>query len=414
MKKTLAILGVILLGTGCVKEEKVHLQGDPWNGYDRYVKQGEVIHTLWAGQHVNIGTVTYGINDDACFYVTYDCSASGWLMSESHMYAGTRAGMPVNKPGNPKIGLFPHAGSHSPWVSTFTYFIPLADLPPADDPGFVVASHGVVHGPSGQCETAWAEGDHTFSDKGWGWYDTYYFNPGEDSSVIIYGTLLTMDTLKVCMIDVISNTAEQIVVECVGNPSGRFDAAAYNEADNLFFFANYLTGELWINPLGEEGASFFSGMLAGSPTSATYYDQCYYYVDGDLNTINKVGFDSDWMVASITVLSTIPLPVTVNDIDVNPSGTLFYLVCEEESGVVQLLTWDPVADSYCSSSMVLDAGAQLAYGSDGNIYTLAVMDDGATVSAYRLEVDDGVYTPVNIGVVVVEEPFSDISRGPSL
>lgn len=414
MKKTIALLAVILLVGGCIKEEKVMLPGDKWNGYDNYLKQGEVLHTLWAGQHIDVGTVTYGIDDNACFYVTYDCSSSGWLISETHMYAGDRAGMPVNKPGSPKIGLFPNAGSHSPWVSSFTYSIPLAELPPADDPGFVVASHCVVHGPSGQCETAWAEGDHIFSDKGWGWYDTYYFNPAQDSSVIIYGTLFTLDTLKIYMIDVTLNTSEQIVVEYVGGVSGRYDASAYSEADNLYFFANYNTGELWINPLGDDSPSFLSGTLTGSPASATFYDQCYYYVDGSLNTINKVEFDSDWMISSITVLSTIPIIATVNDIDVDPSGTVFYIICEEENGVVQLLTWDPVTDSYFSSSMTLDPGAQIAYGSDGNLYSLAVMDDGSSVSAYILETEGSVYTPVSIGVVVVEEPFSDLSRGPSL
>jgi len=132
MKNNFAFLLFILMMCSCIKQDKSVEPSSNWNGYFKYLKRGEVIHTLWAGRNIDVGTVTYGIDDNANFYVTYDCSSSGWLISESHMFAGDKKDMPLNKPGNPKVGRFPYSANHSPWVSTYTYSVALTDLPPAE------------------------------------------------------------------------------------------------------------------------------------------------------------------------------------------------------------------------------------------------------------------------------------------
>jgi len=52
--------------------------------------QGQITSkTLWAGQNMDAGTVTVGINgSDLC--VTFDTD-SGWLMLETHVYVGLTA-----------------------------------------------------------------------------------------------------------------------------------------------------------------------------------------------------------------------------------------------------------------------------------------------------------------------------------
>ena len=105
MKKIFALCVVTILLSSCMKTEPVDQPADKWNGYSKYLKMGEQVHTLWAGKYINVGTATYGIDDNANFYVTYDCSSSGWTMSETHMFAGDKQFMPLNKPGSPKIGL---------------------------------------------------------------------------------------------------------------------------------------------------------------------------------------------------------------------------------------------------------------------------------------------------------------------
>ena len=74
MKKIYLFLIAIVVLASCTKQATDDQQiADKWNGYQKYLKTGEMVHTLWAGKNINVGTVTYGIDDNANFYVTYDC-----------------------------------------------------------------------------------------------------------------------------------------------------------------------------------------------------------------------------------------------------------------------------------------------------------------------------------------------------
>jgi hypothetical protein len=215
------------------------------------------------------------------------------------------------------------------------------------------------------------------------------------------------------MIDVTHNTVDWIAVEYVDGIQGRFDAAAYNEESDLFFFANYNSGELWVNPLGSDEGSFFSGFLTGTPASGCYYDQSYYYVDEQLNSINKVDFSSDWTISQITVLSTIPGNIVVSDLTITSSGTMFYIVGGLEGGGTELIVWDSATDTYNSMSIPLNENTQITFGSDGNLYALGGFEQGSGVEAYIIDTSTATLTPLYSGVIIVEEPISDVSRGPS-
>jgi len=416
MKNLMIILVALLPVIACVKPETCENPADKWNGYSKFLKTGEMVHTLWAGKNINIGTVTYGLDENANFYVTYDCSSSGWKISETHMYAGDKANMPLNKPGAPKIGLFPYSGYHNPRVSTFTYRVPLAQLPPCASPGFVVASHCIVHSPSGKTETAWAEGNYTFSDKGWGWYDSYYYDPPQQPLPVLYGTVYANDSLKLYHLDITSGSAELMLVEYVGNTPGTYDGAAYDIESGIFFFTKYNTGELWLNQLQGDDPSFCAGTLNGIAASGTFYNQAYYYIDENLNTINEVSFNDNWMILYETILDTIPGNVNVNDIAMSPAGDKLYILGEYDGGATGLITWNIPDETFYSTSIMINEGAQIAFGSNGQLYALAPGDEGGGEFnfVYVIETECCTLTPIDDLIIIIDDPFSDLSGGPAL
>ncbi len=142
MKKMFLFVAAIAILAACSKKGVNDETLDKWNGYSN-LKDGELVQTLWAGQHDSAGYVTYGIDEDANFYATYT-TVDGWEMSETHFFAGDKGLMPLNKPGNPKIGKFPYKDSFNPPVTEVTYTIELIQLPQAEVDGFVAAAHAVA------------------------------------------------------------------------------------------------------------------------------------------------------------------------------------------------------------------------------------------------------------------------------
>ena len=113
---------------------------------------------LVAGQTIDAGTVTV-TNDAAFIYVTYT-TANGWLLTQTHLYVGACALIPVNGPGNPVPGQFPYSGTHNN-ITTYTYQVPISQIP-AGGCG-CIAAHAVVVklNSSGQVinqQTGWGQG----------------------------------------------------------------------------------------------------------------------------------------------------------------------------------------------------------------------------------------------------------------
>jgi hypothetical protein len=413
MKNVFIMLFTICLLASCAEKSMVDQPVDKWNGYEKFLKAGEVTYNLYAGRTILVGTVTYGIDNNANFYAKYDCTSSGWTMSETHMFAGDKKLMPLNKPGNPKIGQFPYSGTHNPRVSTKTYYVPLTTLPPCAAPGFVVAAHCVVRSPSGQVETAWAQGEFKFTDKDWGWYNIYYYNQPPNQFTILYGTSYANDTLKLYHLDVTNGTSQMIMKEFVGNNAGRFDGAAYDATTGMFFFANYNSGELYVNNLNDLNPSYSAGNLTGTSASGTFYNNAYYYVNEDINSINKVTFTSSWAIASEVVLDTIPSAISVNDIAMSPDGTTMYMLGEVNGGGKELLSWNVANETFYSMAITVNSGAQIAFGSDGVLYAIAPITEGGSHSqTYTVDTSSGTLTVIEDDIIIIDDPFSDISLGP--
>ncbi len=95
--------------------------------------------TLFAGQTIDAGTVTV-TNDSNFIYVTYN-TANGYVLTQTHLYVGACALIPVNKPGNPIPGQFPYASPHAN-LTSYTYQIPITAIPVGGCG--CIAAHAVV------------------------------------------------------------------------------------------------------------------------------------------------------------------------------------------------------------------------------------------------------------------------------
>lgn len=114
--------------------------------------------SLIAGQTMNAGTIS--VTNDADFiYVTYT-TTNGWVLTQTHLYVGDCAAIPVNNPGNPIPGQFPYGNNHSN-ITSYTYQVPISAIP-AGGCG-CIAAHCVVKqlnasGGTIQTQTGWGQG----------------------------------------------------------------------------------------------------------------------------------------------------------------------------------------------------------------------------------------------------------------
>jgi hypothetical protein len=414
MKKTIFLLVAVAFLASCAKQSTVDEPVDKWNGYAKYLKCGEKTKALRDKDKNVVGIVRSGIDQDAHFYVTYDTRESGKKLVKSNVYAGNKKFMPVSKHCDPKEDHFPKQRQHDDDDECyFTHRVPLCDLPPADEPGFVYAAHCRFKHHDNDCDhDAWADGNKHFHDKGCGDYDEDYEEP-ENNFTILYGTAYSDDSLKLYMLDITNGTTEMILQEYVGNSAGSYDAAAYDAESGIFLFANYNTGELYVNNLKDDDPSFSCGLLLGTAASATFHSGDYYYINEDLNTINKVVFNTDWTISSETILDTIPSSISINDIAMNLEGTQIHMLGEVNGGGKELITWDVATETFYSTAITITTGAQIAYGSDGVLYAIAPITEGGSYSlSYTVDPSSGTLTPVEDDVIIIDDPFSDLSSGP--
>lgn len=95
---------------------------------------------LLAGQDINVGTVSVW-NDETTLYVQYMTDAD-WVIGETHLAVATSLeGIPQTKKGNPKVGKFAYHAQHDPWVTEYTYAMP---VPQVTGTKVYIAAHAVV------------------------------------------------------------------------------------------------------------------------------------------------------------------------------------------------------------------------------------------------------------------------------
>lgn len=140
---------------------------------------GEVTSfTLWAGQHMDAGSVEVS-NNETTLFVTYNASGD-WTISETHLYIGSTP--PQTKNGSLKIGHFPYKGEHDNVVSV-TYEIDMAGL----DECFDIYAHAVVNetDDSGNVNSQTAFGGDQEGDVSrWYYYGSYCIQECEDDECV--------------------------------------------------------------------------------------------------------------------------------------------------------------------------------------------------------------------------------------
>lgn len=125
--------------------------------------------TLIAGQSINAGTVTVS-NDADYVYVTYS-TANGYHLTQTHLYVGDCALIPVTNAGNPIPGQFPYSGTHNN-ADSYTYQVPLSAF--GTGTCGCIAAHAVVVklNAAGQVidtQTGWGNGTRINPNGGnWG------------------------------------------------------------------------------------------------------------------------------------------------------------------------------------------------------------------------------------------------------
>jgi len=396
MKKHLrfiVVIAALLALFGCQKQEADNDVADIWNGYESY-KYSSMTVDLMAGQHINVGTVEYVVTDDAYFEATYTITG-GWTMSESHLYAGDYDAMPVNKPGKPKIGHFPFSEDHSPAVTSYTYSIPVADLPPGNT-GFVCAAHCVVNNPNGGNETGWAAGNKTFSDKGWSMYSDNFYQDALDI-VVLYAVVQDENgNLILLHINAGSHEGEIILSEPIAT-TGQVDAIAYDPLTGDLFFV--IEDTLYVINMNSDDPAEIIGTIDGMATGGTFINGNYYYLDVDPNSPNYMEIievqltndpDNGW---SLVINDNYSSPMPFEDIeisDIASDGQNIYIIGRNDMGTpdnlddtIIMVSFDVPSGTW-TGTIPADLGGiggdpQIAVGADGNLYAIDVNQDGESV-----------------------------------
>jgi len=234
---------------------------------------GVQVQTLFAGQHIDVGTVTAEVIGDD-LVVTYNTTGD-WSIDEFHLWAGVDlADMPQNRRGSPKIGHFPHSGENMGGVTSHSVAIPLASLDIAcpSDPErlYYIAAHAVVSSPSGGSETAWADGDRFVQRGMWGTFFTTSFDcvcDGPDPETNQCETAFAFSgdprAISNCFLDMDLDNDGQGDFDRWGwsinipgsELSEYYTFQLYARAEDCDISQAIEVGELWVDYLVDDGAS---------------------------------------------------------------------------------------------------------------------------------------------------------------
>jgi len=421
MKKLLFIAAVAILAACSKQIDNVETTVDKYNGYDQFLKEGEVEKALKIRGGV-IGTVTYGLildpapDDDfypeSYFYVTYETTGD-WELVKTHMYAGKWKHKPRNRRGNRKRFRFPHKTSFDPYITTHTYKIDLNDLPPYTQPGFIVAAHAKVYNPA-KCgdngyRHAWAAWDRRFRCSGWGGYSIYYYEEPEEPHTNYYAIDYDANgRLNVYLIDIPGEEGEDPTADIifyedgVGTPPGDpDDGVAIDPESNNIYFIDYSTNPntLMVNNLDEEDTDSYEvgAFPEDDPVTGITFQKdensntgTLYYVnevdDPDGNTdfeIHAVLIEDDGngglTFGTNDVLVTIANDdiLAIKDITFDPMDTQYlFLIGEVANEEAQLLIY---GGGLLTQQDILDLNGeqistttapQLAFSGDGTLYLI--------------------------------------------
>lgn len=262
--------------------------------------------TLYAGQTINAGTVTYddidtdndGTNDalQICYNTT-----NGWELTEAHFFIGSAlADMPTTKSGNPQIGLFPYKSGDITGRTSYCFTIPFTVLgfscPGPED--YFVAAHAALRKPlSGggyQTETGWGNGQRLVQRGNWAMYNTIFITC--DPTTPAQATTETAFAFDGDQSGCFQNFSEFISNEnrwgWTNGPlvAGQYTFPIYAGAGQCDISKGTLVGNLSVNYIGSSATVTYT--LSGSnPATGLPYslEEVHLYVGSELFPRNKQG-----------------------------------------------------------------------------------------------------------------------------
>lgn len=343
---------------------------------------------LIAGQYIDVGDIEVW-DDGTTLYVTYIID-DPWVMTESHLHIGyTLADFPLNKYGNPQVGLFDYQMEHDPPVTTYTYEIPY-------DGETLIATHAVV-------------------------WDYSCYNTG-----IVYG--IQRSTGKVWGIDVIGGTAWEEFQTVAPPPSTISpNGLGYDEMTNRMYYCDYRTGPVpetlyfWDYNTNME---YVAGELPVQIAAADCENGKYYYIASYPATddLYEVTFNADGTIATNTKL---------DDIADNAHGWTFDGDIAVKDDIVygwgrcnihnkfEFFTYDLTSGDFYLTDQIYQNSLQLAFGSNGELYghrsggagAFYVIDvtNGATEMITPTPIPGNLYTDCASGMIC--EPTEETAWG---
>lgn len=111
---------------------------------------------LVADQLVTVGSVCVSLAEGN-LDIRIETTGDALLIETKIAMAATLSGFPLTESGVPKLGLFPHASTHQPPVSTVPYRIPI-DETAREEGQLLIAVHASVVDGAGVEHGAWAAG----------------------------------------------------------------------------------------------------------------------------------------------------------------------------------------------------------------------------------------------------------------
>lgn len=177
--------GFVMWFSGCTQNNLVQEESSKDDVLGKLSVSSEIENSsckiLYAGQDIDAGTVCVSVEGEN-LKVTYQ-TKDGWELTEAHLWLGENLSeMPQTRKGNPKIGNFPFNSGDIIGETSFSFYVPIADLggePYLCDKTIFVAAHAALRKDNGdgsyQTETGWADGDK-FVDRGsWATFFSFTF-----------------------------------------------------------------------------------------------------------------------------------------------------------------------------------------------------------------------------------------------
>jgi len=375
------ILGLVL--TGCFLSNVGQVPTNEQSGITYLTRNPEfdpLVINLIAGQNLTVGTVEVW-DDGLQLCVTYKLSSEaigdGWLIYETHWDAGILGiGIPINKKGNPQVGLFSGGDDNLGGVKSYSQCKTFEELEIVCGDELLVAAHAVVGQRDVSCPA------------------------------VMYGTSGVSGVLdKIYEIDVNGLTANMLfdtypLNKTINGPNGnaydpdneRLYYSKYDSSDSLYFYDFMtLTGNNLAGPLP-----------GGQVASGGWYNGEYYYIPQYSGNLYKASFNANGTIANTELLSNIGVIFgAFGDIAITPDGLIY-----GSSNMTPARFWSiDLMNSYQYTEISEMPHMQLAFGSDGLLYG----HDAGEGNFYWIDPLNGVRSPIG---AVDGLKFTDLASGP--